>query len=135
MVLVRPFAICSTIKTGMETFADVLQTEAAKNKSLKIDHAALQRVMNHDGSLKQIDGERGVTAREFDIRFWFPRVPPSAFREVPLFPRFLPLPLASPSLPSFLPVCIFCPPYCVHVHRSFCKSVHFGWHISKYLEL
>lgn len=45
-------------KTGGETFADVLQTEAAKNKSLKIDHAALQRVMNMDGSLKQLNGER-----------------------------------------------------------------------------
>lgn len=49
--------VCSAVKTGAETFADVLQTEAAKNKSLKIDHTALQRVMNQDGSLKQVDGE------------------------------------------------------------------------------
>lgn len=71
MVLFRPFSVCSTIKTGMETFADVLQTEAAKNKSLKIDHAALQRVMNHDGSLKQVDGEQRVAARELKYRCSF----------------------------------------------------------------
>lgn len=47
----------SSLKSTGETFADVLKTEAAKNKSLKINHAALQRVMNNDGSLKRIDGE------------------------------------------------------------------------------
>lgn len=31
--------------------------EAKKNKSLKIDHAALQRAMNTDGSLKCMDGK------------------------------------------------------------------------------
>ena len=50
-------AFCSS-RTGTETFGEVLQSEAAKNKSLKIDHAALQRVMNLDGSLKQIGGEK-----------------------------------------------------------------------------
>lgn len=50
--------ISGSLKTGNETFGQVLQIEAAKNKSLKIDHAALQRVMNLDGSFKQIGGER-----------------------------------------------------------------------------
>lgn len=51
-------SISGSMKTGNETFGEVLQIEAAKNKSLKIDHAALQRVMNLDGSFKQIGGER-----------------------------------------------------------------------------
>lgn len=49
------------------TFADVLKSEAAKNKSLKINHAALQRVMNTDGSLKQIDGKQAGRRMEGSI--------------------------------------------------------------------
>ncbi|CAM9900986.1 unnamed protein product [Laminaria digitata] len=67
----------STIKTGMETFADVLQTEAAKNKSLKIDHAALQRVMNHDGSLKQVDEDDAMEEVFEDNLAPLPLMPPT----------------------------------------------------------
>lgn len=42
---------------GDKTFQDRVLEEADRSKSLKIDHAALQRVMNVDGSLKHVDGE------------------------------------------------------------------------------
>lgn len=61
----------SSVKNGGDTFAEVLQTEAAKNKSLKIDHLALKRVMNLDGSLKKIGGEPLFYATRVLVRFFY----------------------------------------------------------------
>lgn len=75
-MIASPFALSrvgsSKANTG-GTFGDAISAEVARSKSLKIDHAALQRVMNVDGSLKQIDGEsaRGAASGCYSKPPWF----------------------------------------------------------------